>query len=148
MTIMTTNQLLNHLNTKKEKPVTNPVDAVTVAEDIVASPKPVFNVDQTTEPVQPDKRKKKRDIVLTPSQQSVVSKIKRWYSTTHGYGKFELAGFAGVGKSTVVDFILEELGIRADQVRMCAPTGTASLVLKRKDTWIFLLYITSIILCS
>ncbi|MEC4620896.1 AAA family ATPase [Bacillus paranthracis] len=134
--IMTREDLRMHLqaqiNGESIKQVPKPVDTVTVAEDIVDNPKPVFNVDQTTEPVQPNKRKKKRDIVLTPSQQSVVSKIKRWYSTTHGYGKFELAGFAGVGKSTVVDFILEELGIRADQVRMCAPTGTASLVLKEK----------------
>lgn len=131
-TITTREELRMHISGQIKAQAANPTKPVNVSEDIVLDAKPAFTVDQTTEPVQPNKGAKKRDIKLTPNQQSVVSKIKRWYSTTPGYGKFELAGFAGVGKSTVIDFILEELGIRKEHVRMCAPTGTASLVLKEK----------------
>ncbi|MES9681847.1 AAA family ATPase [Gottfriedia acidiceleris] len=130
--MMTKEELVSFINNQKKPEIANPFAVETINEDVVKSPKNLFTLGQTTTPVEPNKKAKKRNITLTPNQQSVVAKIKRWFTTTHGYGKFELAGYAGVGKSTVIDFILEELGIHRDYVRMCAPTGTASLVLKQK----------------
>lgn len=74
----------------------------------------------------------KKKIVPTPSQQLVVDAILRWFKKSRGHSTFEFAGYAGVGKSTVVEIILSQTGLRKDEVRLCAPTGTASLVLKDK----------------
>ncbi|MCY9308733.1 AAA family ATPase [Bacillus inaquosorum] len=126
--LMNKEELISQLKTqsKAQKELAN------AKEYIVQNVKPAYSVSQTTEPVKTNKTAKKRNITLTPDQRSVVDDIKRWFYSTAGYSKFELAGFAGVGKSTVVDFILEELDLHPDHVRMCAPTGQASLVLKDK----------------
>lgn len=124
-------ELLAFLTEKKEKTVVTEKPAV-IKETVIEDVKPAFTVEQTTEPVQPNKKKKQRNITLTPAQQKVVNDIKRWYHSNSGYSKFELAGYAGVGKSTIVDIVLEELGIHPERVRMCAPTGQAALVLKEK----------------
>lgn len=92
----------------------------------VKDPAPV-----TEKPKKVKKEKKERTIELTPMQKSVIAAIVKWFKKK-GFGMYELAGYAGVGKSTVVDFLLEELGLQSHQVRMCAPTGKASLVLKEK----------------
>ena len=44
-----------------------------------------------------------------------------------------IAGYAGTGKSTLVQFIIEELGLRDDQVAYCAYTGRAAQVLRNKN---------------
>lgn len=75
--------------------------------------------------------KTKGDITLTEEQYQAVAKIVHWFKNTKK-PTFELAGYAGTGKSTVVDFVLSNLKIRNKSVHMCAPTGTASLVLKSK----------------
>ena len=43
-----------------------------------------------------------------------------------------IAGFAGSGKSTIVQFIIEALGIHEDDVVYATFTGKASLVLRNK----------------
>ena len=78
-----------------------------------------------------DSNATKGEITLTPEQNEAVSKIIHWFKNTNKQ-TFELAGYAGTGKSTVVDFVLSNLNIRPEDVHMCAPTGTASLVLKSK----------------
>lgn len=44
-----------------------------------------------------------------------------------------IAGFAGTGKSTLVQFIIKELGLREDSVAYCAYTGRATQVLRSKN---------------
>ena len=47
-------------------------------------------------------------IELTKGQKEAVDKAKHWYNT--GYKQvFEIAGYAGTGKSTVVNTLIEEL---------------------------------------
>ncbi|MFE7817812.1 ATP-dependent RecD-like DNA helicase [Priestia megaterium] len=129
-TTITKEELKRLLDTEKDTKKNSTITKE--ANDIVQDSKPLFSVEQTIEPVKPDKRKKTRSITPTNAQDAVIRDIKLWYSSTPGYGTYELAGYAGVGKSTVVDIILEELDIDNERVRLCAPTGTASLVLKEK----------------
>lgn len=71
---------------------------------------------------------------VTPSdeQAAAVRKIVEWYRS--GRQEFYLAGFAGVGKSTVAAVAIEELrqrcGVR--NVRTAAYTGKAASVLRKK----------------
>lgn len=45
---------------------------------------------------------------------------------------FRLDGYAGTGKTTVVQFMLQELGLHKDTVRLLAPTGKAARILGQK----------------
>ena len=84
---------------------------------------------------------------FTPSigQAAAIREIKTWFETrTHEQQIFRLFGFAGSGKSTVLRFALDELGLsphRSARNGTCAPgvvtatfTGKAALVLTRKGT--------------
>ncbi len=44
-----------------------------------------------------------------------------------------IAGFAGTGKSTLVQFIIQELGLKEEDVAYCAYTGRAAQVLRNKN---------------
>lgn len=76
-------------------------------------------------------KRTKGNITLTDEQHEAVTRIIDWFKHTDKH-TFELAGYAGTGKSTVVDFVLSNLNINRRYTHMCAPTGTASLVLKSK----------------
>ena len=71
---------------------------------------------------------------ITPSdeQAKTISAIIEWYK--HGGQEFYLAGYAGVGKSTVANIAIEELRskCRVKNVRVAAYTGKAASVLKSK----------------
>lgn len=70
-------------------------------------------------------------ITLTPMQGQAVNAIKQWYR--HSDKKiFHLAGYAGTGKSTLVDYVIQELNIPIHRVAFACYTGKASLVLTRK----------------
>ncbi|PCH72392.1 MAG: exodeoxyribonuclease V [Rhodobacteraceae bacterium] len=84
---------------------------------------------------------------FTPSaQQSAAIRLTReWFETrTHAQQVLRLFGYAGSGKSTVLKFVLDELGLsphRSDREGGCMPgvvtatfTGKAALVLSRKGT--------------
>ena len=84
---------------------------------------------------------------FTPSesQAAAIRAIKTWFETrTHEQQVFRLFGYAGSGKSTVLKFALDELGLsphRSAREGTCAPgvvtatfTGKAALVLSRKGT--------------
>lgn len=134
---MTMMELTAYLNEQiKTKKATAPAPVVEVKKevkvDVVENAKPAYTVEQTTEPVIPEVKPKKLKITPTSAQDVIIKDIKRWYFTKKGYAKYELGGFAGVGKSTVVDIVLDILNVRPEHVRMCAPTGQASLVLKEK----------------
>ena len=84
----------------------------------------------------------------TPSdkQHQAIAAIKDWFQhRSHEQQVFRLFGYAGVGKSTVLKFALDELGLEPHQSAKsngsCVPgvvtatfTGKAALVLRRKGT--------------
>jgi len=84
---------------------------------------------------------------FTPSnsQAAAIRAIKEWFENhTHEQQVFRLFGYAGSGKSTVLKFALEALGLsphRSARDGSCVPgvvtatfTGKAALVLTRKGT--------------
>jgi exodeoxyribonuclease-5 len=84
---------------------------------------------------------------FTPSstQAAAIRAIKEWFETrTHEQPVFRLFGHAGSGKSTVLKFALDDLGLaphRSAKDGPCTPgvvtatfTGKAALVLTRKGT--------------
>lgn len=85
---------------------------------------------------------------LTPSdaQARAIAAIKTWFETrAHEQPVFRLFGYAGTGKSTVVKFALDELGLDPHRssrdggalvpgVVTATFTGKAALVLRRKGT--------------
>ena len=84
---------------------------------------------------------------FTPSatQAAAIREIKEWFETrTEQQQVFRLFGYAGSGKSTVLKFALDELGLsphRSAKDGRCVPgvvtatfTGKAALVLTRKGT--------------
>ena len=85
------------------------------------------------------------DISLTGEQHAGVQRIVDWFRD--GTGRQQVArifGYAGCGKSTILRFILDELGLsphRGADEGICVPgvvtatfTGKASYVLRRKGT--------------
>ncbi|MFN4016720.1 MAG: ATP-dependent RecD-like DNA helicase [Reyranella sp.] len=87
-------------------------------------------------------------MIVTPSdiQARAIAAIKDWFQNrSHEQQVFRLFGYAGTGKSTVLKFALDELGLdshRSDRAGgNCVPgvvtatfTGKAALVLRRKGT--------------
>ncbi|MBI5121314.1 MAG: AAA family ATPase [Rhodospirillales bacterium] len=80
------------------------------------------------------------DITPSDKQARAIAAIKEWFETeTERQQVFRLFGFAGTGKSTVLKFALEELGLgpHAEDrpgVVTATFTGKAALVLRRKGT--------------
>ena len=77
------------------------------------------------------------------AQARAIAEIRDWFVNRSGQQQiFRLFGYAGSGKSTVLRFALEELGLRTSvSSRHCVPdvvtatfTGKAALVLRRKGT--------------
>ena len=86
------------------------------------------------------------DITPSDTQYKAIAAIKAWYANdTERQQVFRLFGYAGTGKSTVLRFALDELGLEPhdarDEDQRCVPgvvtatfTGKAALVLRRKGT--------------
>jgi exodeoxyribonuclease-5 len=83
------------------------------------------------------------NIQLTPQQHAAVKRIVNWFrNETKHQQVARLFGYAGCGKSTILSFILQELGLSTSiSSRHCVPdvvtatfTGKAALVLRRKGT--------------
>lgn len=103
------------------------------------------NWDRVTEAYN-EVHKKMTNITPSDTQKRAIDAIKHWFKNDTGTKQvFRLFGFAGVGKSTVLKFALEELGLEPHkQARNgddCTPgvvtatfTGKAALVLRRKGT--------------
>ncbi len=81
----------------------------------------------------------------SPTQAVAIREIKQWFENRSGQQQvFRLFGYAGSGKSTVLKFALDELGLsphRGARDGACVPgvvtatfTGKAALVLNRKGT--------------
>lgn len=76
------------------------------------------------------------NINLTGSQQEAVEKIALWYkfwgNPKNHNQVFYLSGYAGTGKSTIVPFIIDAIGIEYSDCCFATYTGKAALVLKNK----------------
>lgn len=76
---------------------------------------------------------KKPNIVLSDVQQKVVDSITKWHKKSVKESQiFYLAGYAGSGKTSLVPFIVESLGIDLSQVSFGTYTGKAAMVLSEK----------------
>lgn len=72
-------------------------------------------------------------IQLSQKQGEFVSDVVSWFSSDSGIrSSYKGAGLAGTGKSTVLPFILDDLGLSGDQVLAMAPTGKAAKVMTDK----------------
>jgi exodeoxyribonuclease-5 len=86
------------------------------------------------------------DITPSDTQARAIASIREWFASRTGEQQvFRLFGYAGTGKSTVLKFALEELGLEPHKSSRdgcdCTPgvvtatfTGKAALVLRRKGT--------------
>lgn len=74
------------------------------------------------------------DITLTDEQAGAVKAVCNWYrEITQPFGNsFVLGGYAGTGKTTILRFIVDELGLTDVDVRFVAYTGKAANVLRKK----------------
>ena len=72
-------------------------------------------------------------MTLTPSDQqySGIKSVAEWFKNTE-QRHFSLEGYAGSGKSTILPFIIEQCGLRPEDVAFCAPTGKAAKVMTSK----------------
>ena len=41
-----------------------------------------------------------------------------------------IGGYAGTGKSTILPFILDDLGFKPEEIGFCAPTGKAAKIMR------------------
>jgi exodeoxyribonuclease-5 len=74
-------------------------------------------------------------ITLTREQESVVKQIRYWWNHLRFQQLvFTVAGYAGVGKSTVLKQAIESLGLKPNDVQYMTYTGKAALVLTNKGT--------------
>jgi len=69
-------------------------------------------------------------IILNDKQRAGLELAISRYN--NGYPYTCIAGYAGTGKSTLVSFIIDAIGVPRDKVAYAAYTGKASLVLQRK----------------
>ncbi len=74
---------------------------------------------------------------LTYQQAAAAELIEDWYKTYKQSGKqiFVLSGYAGTGKTTLVNYIIDKiLKIKPSQVAFATPTGKAAAVLIQKGS--------------
>ena len=78
------------------------------------------------------------EFILTQDQENALKRIDRWFNNKYSspiWKKFfVLAGSAGTGKSSLVQYIIKYLRLNELDVHSCALTGKASLNLQRKGT--------------
>ena len=70
-------------------------------------------------------------IILNDQQEECVKKAVEWYHKVSSKQTFEISGPAGSGKTTIVKTIIQELGIRIEDVLFVAYVGKAALQLTR-----------------
>lgn len=73
-------------------------------------------------------------ITLTDEQGGAVKAITKWYKSVGDTFKysFVMGGYAGTGKSTLVPFVVDSLGLDEKDLRFVAYTGKAAMVLRKK----------------
>jgi exodeoxyribonuclease-5 len=70
-------------------------------------------------------------IELNTQQLEAVKKGKKWFKSLNKQ-VFEIAGFAGTGKSTIVDIIIKECNLDISEVLFTAFVGKAAMILAMK----------------
>lgn len=74
------------------------------------------------------------NIEPTKQQYETLNKSNHWYKT--GYKQvFEISGGAGTGKTTIVYMLIQQLGLKPDEVLFMAYVGKATLALARKGNF-------------
>mgnify|MGYP003291605463 CR=1 FL=1 len=73
----------------------------------------------------------KMSIILNEQQADAVKKAKKWWKSG-AKQTFEISGIAGSGKSTIVKFLVDDIGLKTDDVLYVAYVGKATLALSRK----------------
>lgn len=72
-------------------------------------------------------------IDLTNGQENAIKRMEMWWKLTSSQQVFEISGWAGTGKSTIVYAAMEQLKLSIrDDVKFVAFTGKAALVLNLK----------------
>lgn len=78
------------------------------------------------------------NIILNNTQELAKDKILNWYNNINNENSkkiFVLAGYAGTGKSTLINYVIENvLEIPLDKVAFATPTGKAASVLIQKGS--------------
>jgi len=74
------------------------------------------------------------DIDLTKHQKGAIEKITKWYKSKSITKKriFILSGFAGTGKTSIIKYTEQSIGVTSNDVAYMSFTGKASVVMKEK----------------
>lgn len=72
---------------------------------------------------------------LSEGQEVACERLVAWWRGDPCRRPFRLDGYAGTGKTTVVEYALKALGLGEQQVRLLAPTGKAARVLSDRTGW-------------
>ena len=70
---------------------------------------------------------------LTKQQREAMDLTKKWWNSQYKQ-VWQISGAAGTGKTTIVKFLIEEIGLLPDEVMFMAYVGKAALELSRKGT--------------
>lgn len=73
------------------------------------------------------------EIILADQQKEAASHILNWFNNEPNKQIFSLAGFAGTGKTTLVNYVVQDLDIPRFRIEFACYTGKAALVLTRKS---------------
>jgi len=75
------------------------------------------------------------DLTLTPGQEELRYKLKKWYNQGSSRSKpwFSYSGAAGTGKTTVIKVLVDDLGLQPYEYACAAYTGKAALQLIRNE---------------
>lgn len=72
-------------------------------------------------------------MILTKAQENAIAAGRQWYQEASKTKQvWTLSGVAGSGKSTIIDFLIQELRVAPSRVLYCAYTGAAVQVLRMK----------------
>ena len=72
-------------------------------------------------------------IEFTKCQANAIPMIEKWYKSVDSKQVFRVFGYAGVGKSFLVNYVIDQLGIdKTNDVKYATYTGKAALVLRKK----------------
>lgn len=68
---------------------------------------------------------------LTLSQDACITKLSKWWNSSVKYYKpFQISGAAGTGKTFIVKYFIEAIGLKLDEVAFMAFTGKAAMVMR------------------
>lgn len=70
-------------------------------------------------------------IVLNEEQTVALTKLKEWWYRFRSVRNFEISGAAGTGKTTLIRYLIQEIGLDINNVLFVAYVGKAALVMAR-----------------